>query len=138
MLSNHKLMFVFMLGVCGAVMWTTFSPAALAREIVGAAIALPALVLWFLARRELGTSFAIRAQARTLVTTGVYSRIRNPVYVFGALFMLGLIIYVGLWPLLAIFIVIIPLQVYRAQREQSVLEAKFGDEYRQYRARTWF
>jgi protein-S-isoprenylcysteine O-methyltransferase Ste14 len=34
--------------------------------------------------------------------------------------------------------VIAPVQVWRARKEAAVLEAKFGDEYRAYRASTWF
>jgi protein-S-isoprenylcysteine O-methyltransferase Ste14 len=30
------------------------------------------------------------------------------------------------------------LQTYRARQEGKVLEARFGDEYRQYKSRTWF
>jgi protein-S-isoprenylcysteine O-methyltransferase Ste14 len=30
------------------------------------------------------------------------------------------------------------MQVWRARNEARVLEAKFGDTYRQYRAKTWF
>jgi protein-S-isoprenylcysteine O-methyltransferase Ste14 len=42
-------------------------------------------------------------------------------------------------PILAlILLILIPLQTIRARREAQVLEAKFGDAYRQYRARTWF
>lgn len=40
-----------------------------------------------------------------------------------------------LWILLAVVVVI---QVVRAQREARVLEAKFGEDYRAYRSRTWF
>jgi len=36
------------------------------------------------------------------------------------------------------FILVIPLQVFRASRESRALEAKFGAAYREYRARTWF
>jgi protein-S-isoprenylcysteine O-methyltransferase Ste14 len=34
--------------------------------------------------------------------------------------------------------VIIPLQIYRARQEKQALASKFGDEYRAYKARTWF
>jgi protein-S-isoprenylcysteine O-methyltransferase Ste14 len=34
--------------------------------------------------------------------------------------------------------VLIPVQIIRARREAAVLEAKFGDAYREYRKRTWF
>jgi protein-S-isoprenylcysteine O-methyltransferase Ste14 len=30
------------------------------------------------------------------------------------------------------------MQIMRARKESQVLEAKFGDEYRAYRAQTWF
>ncbi len=56
---------------------------------IGAAIAIPAFLLWMLARHQLGDSFAVRAEARKLVTHGIYSKIRNPIYIFGGLAFLG-------------------------------------------------
>ena len=44
------------------------------------------------ARYQLGDSFSVSPQARRLVTHGVYSRIRNPLYVFSTLMILGLVI----------------------------------------------
>ena len=49
-------------------------------RIAGIAIAAPAFLLFVAARIELGRAFSVRAKATTLVTTGVYSRIRNPIY----------------------------------------------------------
>jgi protein-S-isoprenylcysteine O-methyltransferase Ste14 len=40
--------------------------------------------------------------------------------------------------LVLVIIILIPMQIIRARREARVLEAKFGDAYRQYRDRTWF
>lgn len=40
-----------------------------------------------------------------------------------------------LWFLL---LVMIPLRIVRARQEARVLEATFGDAYREYRRRTWF
>ncbi|PYV51583.1 MAG: hypothetical protein DMG92_03900 [Acidobacteria bacterium] len=48
---------------------------------LGLAIAAPALVLLCVARNQLGRSFSVTAQARQLVTGGIYSKIRNPIYV---------------------------------------------------------
>ena len=56
---------------------------------IGAAISIPAFVLWMLARHQLGDSFAVRAEAKKLVTHGIYSKIRNPIYLFGALAFAG-------------------------------------------------
>lgn len=91
-----------------------------------------------LARYTLGRSFSVRAKATELVTTGIYSRLRNPIYVFGGLFIVGLVVMVRRPGLVVLLLVLIPMQVFRARREAQVLEAKFGDAYRQYRARTWF
>jgi len=62
-------------------------------RIIGVAIAAPALLLLLTARIQLGRAFSVRAKASNLVTSGLYSRIRNPIYVFSALFILGLIIW---------------------------------------------
>jgi len=90
------------------------------------------------ARYQLGRSFAVRAEARQLVTHGVYSKIRNPIYVFGTVLIAGIVLATHrpmLW-LLLLFIVI--MQVVRARREAQVLEAAFGEAYREYRRKTWF
>jgi protein-S-isoprenylcysteine O-methyltransferase Ste14 len=91
-----------------------------------------------LARYTLGRSFSWVPRATGLVTTGIYSRIRNPIYISGMICVLGMILMVGRTRLLVIFLVLIPMQIIRARRESAVLEAKFGDAYREYRKRTWF
>jgi protein-S-isoprenylcysteine O-methyltransferase Ste14 len=108
------------------------------RRIAGVAIAAPAFLLFAAARIELGRAFSVQAKATTLVTTGVYSRIRNPIYVFGAMFTLGIILWTGLPWLLLILAVLIPLQVVRSRKEERVLTEKFGAAYLDYKRKTWF
>ncbi|HXN98898.1 MAG TPA: isoprenylcysteine carboxylmethyltransferase family protein, partial [Candidatus Acidoferrales bacterium] len=115
----------------GSLPWT---PA----RIAGVVIGLPSLALLILARIQLGGAFSVRAKAQTLVTHGLYSRIRNPIYVFGGLAIAGAFLFINQPFYLLIFVVLIPLQIYRAREESKVLEAKFGDEYRQYKSRSWF
>jgi len=115
----------------GGLAWTPM-------RIVGVAVGLPALVMLIWARIELGSSFAVRPKATALVTTGIYSKIRNPIYVFSALVVGGALLYINQAKLLWILAVIVPVQVYRAKQEEKVLEERFGEEYRAYRARTWF
>ena len=95
-------------------------------------------IFWTVARFQLGASFSVSAQARQLVTRGLYSKIRNPIYVFGSCVIAGMILVVGhpIW--LLIFLIILPLQIWRAGKESGVLEARFGDDYRRYKAGTWF
>ena len=81
-----------------------------AHQIAGVAIAVPAFCLWALARLQLGRSFAISAQAKELVTHGLYSRIQNPVYVFGAIFIAGLIVFFGKPQWFLVFLILIPLR----------------------------
>ena len=105
---------------------------------IGLAVSLVGLAGVILARYTLGRSFSVRAKATELVTTGIYSRIRNPIYVSGVIFAIGLVLIV-MSPILGLFLVIIvPIQIIRARREAHVLEAKFGEAYRQYCDRTWF
>ena len=111
--------------------WTSF-------HIAGAAIYVPALVLFVMARVQLGRAFSIQAKATTLVTTGLYSRIRNPIYVFGAAMLAGICVYTGKLWLLAVFLILIPIQVYRSRQEERVLAEKFGDAYVEYKQKTWF
>lgn len=51
----------------------------------------------------------------------------------------GMAFYLTLpWWVLLVLLLIIFMQVLRARNEARVLEAKFGDAYRQYRSKTWF
>jgi protein-S-isoprenylcysteine O-methyltransferase Ste14 len=96
------------------------------------------LALLVVARLQLGAAFSIRAKAKTLVTTGIYSRIRNPIYVFSAVFLVGIVIVSERWLLLLPIAALVPVQMVRARREARVLAAAFGEEYERYKAGTWF
>ena len=107
-------------------------------HIAGAAIALPALFLVLVARAQLGGSFSVRPKATALVTTGLYSRIRNPIYVFSFFVVLGVILWTGnLW-LLLLLAILVPMQIIRSRKEEAVLRAKFGAAYDEYKQKTWF
>lgn len=105
---------------------------------IGLALAIVGFGFWGIARIQLGKSFAIRAKAQALVTHGIYSKIRNPIYVFGTLLIAGILLVLGRPKWLLILVVLIPVQIARAHKEAVVLEEKFGDEYREYRRKTWF
>ena len=64
-------------------------------QIVGACLLGLGFILWTVARFQLGSSFAVTAQARHLVTHGLYSKIRNPIYVFGSCVIAGAILVAG-------------------------------------------
>lgn len=122
----------------GLIIWEHPPAAWTAMQDVGICLLALGFILWTTARFQLGKSLAVTAQAKQLVTRGLYSRIRNPIYVFGSCVVAGVILIVGRPVWLLLFLVIIPLQLWRSRKESCVLEAKFGDEYRKYRASTWF
>lgn len=107
-------------------------------RLTGLALTSTAAVFLLTARYQLGKSFSVSAQARQLVTRGIYSRIRNPIYVFSTVMILGLVIAYQNPVFLLIPAALVILQVTRARREARVLEDAFGEEYREYRKRTWF
>jgi protein-S-isoprenylcysteine O-methyltransferase Ste14 len=107
-------------------------------RLLGLVLALMGLAGVIVSRYTLGRSFSIVPKATALVTTGIYSRIRNPIYVSGMFFLAGLVLIIRKPAMLAFALVLIPIQIVRARREAAVLEAQFGDAYREYRKRTWF
>jgi protein-S-isoprenylcysteine O-methyltransferase Ste14 len=97
-----------------------------------------ALRLWpvFILGRRFSGLVAIQPE-HTLVTTGIYSRIRNPSY-------LGLLIATLGWALafrsgvgVMLTALMIPPLVARMHAEEKLLRAHFGSEYESYIAHTW-
>jgi protein-S-isoprenylcysteine O-methyltransferase Ste14 len=107
-------------------------------HIAGLVILVPSFVLFVMSRLQLGRSFSVEAKATALVTTGIYSRIRNPIYVFGALMIAGVVVWSGRPVFFLIFLFLIPMQVMRARKEEQVLQKTFGDAYTEYKRKTWF
>jgi protein-S-isoprenylcysteine O-methyltransferase Ste14 len=109
-----------------------------AARIIGGVIAAAAFPPFVVARMQLGRAFSYWAKAQKLVTTGLYARIRNPVYFFGGLVILGLSLFLSEWGPLVVLLVLVPLQKFRVRREAEVLTETFGEEYLRYRSKTWF
>jgi len=105
---------------------------------VGLIIAILAAVPLFVARYQLGKSFSVTPQARELVTHGIYSKTKNPIYVFSTLSVVGLLLTLQIRRALIFVPVLIAVQLLRAHQEAKVLRDKFGDAYQEYRKKTWF
>jgi len=138
MIGKHIVLTLVVGGGIGGLLWQHRPMAWNALSVAGLCLLIVGFILWTIARFQLGASFAVKAEARQLVTRGLYSKIRNPIYVFGSWVLAGGILVFGKPVLLLIFLLVIPLQIWRAGKESAVLESAFGEEYRKYRAGTWF
>ena len=109
-----------------------------ALRILGSILAVVGYTMAITARLQLGKSFSVTPQAKELVTNGLYSRIRNPMYVFVDVMIFGTILALHLYWLFALWPLLIVMQVLQARREGNVLKEKFGQSYLDYRRQTWF
>jgi protein-S-isoprenylcysteine O-methyltransferase Ste14 len=101
-------------------------------------LGLPAFVLIIVGRRQLGKSFAVKPEARALVTTGLYSRIEHPLYFFLDLLLIAVIVALGVPLLLWAWGLLVLIHIVQGRREEKVLAAAFGPAYESYREGTWF
>jgi protein-S-isoprenylcysteine O-methyltransferase Ste14 len=107
-------------------------------RIAGLIVLIVAVIALTIARLQLGNSFSVTPQAKALITHGIYSRIRNPIYVFGAFTLVGVSLFIDRPYLLWLLVPVLMLQITRARAEARVLEERFGEDYRRYKASTWF
>ena len=107
-------------------------------RVAGALVFAAGLGMLMVARVQLGASFSVQAKAKRLVTTGLYSRIRNPIYVAGQMMVVGAALFLPSWIPVVVMAVTVPMQVARARKEAEVLGEAFGEEYAAYRRGTWF
>ncbi len=100
----------------------------------------PSVALVWMAARHLDKQWRFEAalsEDHTLVTTGPYRWVRNPIYAS----MLGMLLATGFaktwWPLLVAGVIffLIGTEI-RVRAEEGLLAARFGEEYARYRAAT--
>ena len=71
-----------------------------------------------------------------MVTDGIFAWLRNPMYVGGTVFLVGLAILLASdWMLVMTIVIGVVMHFGVVKREERYLDAKFGDAYRAYKAR---
>jgi protein-S-isoprenylcysteine O-methyltransferase Ste14 len=99
-----------------------------------AAFSLAAICFWH--QRRHGTSVEPFEPTTALVQSGPYRLSRNPLYVAQLLGFAGFALLVGsVWMAAFLPLVFLVLHYGAVLPEERYLEAKFGDDYRRYRAR---
>jgi protein-S-isoprenylcysteine O-methyltransferase Ste14 len=98
----------------------------------GLALAASAVLVF----RRAGTSPNPMRPTTTLAVAGPYRFSRNPMYLGMTLVSAGFAVFWNaLWPLLSVPVAMGLVTVLVITREERYLEARFGEEYRRYRAR---
>ena len=107
----------------------------LAGEIVATCLTLIGSAASVFVLSQLGRSFSIMAEARRLVTTGVYRFVRHPLYLAEELATIGIFMqFASLWTAL-LLAAQIAFQLRRMHNEEAVLGETFP-EYAAYREKT--
>jgi protein-S-isoprenylcysteine O-methyltransferase Ste14 len=120
----------------------TLAPAATATLVEAGAVAvlmLNAVLLFTAASREMGANWSVVARLREgheLVTSGVFARLRHPIYTGMACFLVGLAIAFGHAAQLLIAAPLFALGTWiRVREEEKLLRAEFGAAFDDYAAR---
>jgi len=104
----------------------------------GAALIIVGATLVVLARRELarhGQPTDPGLPTRKIVTTGVFSVSRNPLYLGGVCILAGIALALGLpWVLVLLLPAVVACHHVLIAPEEAYLAARFGDEYHMYAA----
>ena len=131
------------LGLALDFLWPAFGVAASLslwlRIGIGALVAIAGGMLALAAERRfkaVGTNVPPWKPTLHLAAGGVYERLRNPMYV-GLLLLAGGVgfAFASSWTLMLLVPMALLLHYGVVLREERYLEAKFGDDYRRYRAR---
>ena len=86
--------------------------------------------------RRAGTNIKPTEPTITIVQDGPFRFSRNPLYISLTLFYVGVaLIFNAVIPILVLPLLLVVVHLGIIRREERYLEAKFGDQYRQYRAR---
>lgn len=95
------------------------------------------LILLFAGFRGLGKSLTanpVPVDGGALVTTGIYARLRHPIYTGLLVVTMGLVVSSGVWAQLIVWIGLLGLLIYKIRWEETLLSAKYKG-YAAYKAK---
>jgi protein-S-isoprenylcysteine O-methyltransferase Ste14 len=106
-----------------------------ALRVLAALVGIAALAGSIRAWREMGSHWTMavtRDERGTLLTGGLFSRVRHPIYAFSIVLMLATLVAVPTWPMLVVAAVHVLLMALKARNEERFLLAAHGERYARY------
>lgn len=129
---------ILYLGLPDWIAWASI-PIPMLFRWLGVGIAILCVPLTSMVHRTLGRQYSAKhaiQEDHYLVITGLYSRVRHPMYTILNMFSLSIsIMTANLLPILFAILVAIPFP-WIARKEEQMMIDQFGDEYREYMNRT--
>lgn len=104
-------------------------------DAISAILLLSGNTLCIMVVLDLGRSLGIMPEARRLVTTGVYRRVRHPLYLAEDIALLGIFLQFRSWPAAAVLLAHLIVQLRRMDWEEGILSGVFP-EYAEYQRRS--
>ena len=110
-------------------------------EFVGVVLLVVGFIISLIAKKQLGASWSpsIRIDSeedKKIVTSGLYSIVRHPIY-FGLVFiLLGIDIYAADYVLWTMSVIVLVVVVIRIEFEEKELKNRFGEKYNAYAKKT--
>lgn len=120
----------------------SFAEYPLRASLLIAGIACLAVGLWFFHRShaDLGTNWSITLEVREqhrLITTGIYHRVRHPMYTALLLYSVGQVLVIPNWVAGPSYLIASGiLFAFRVKAEERMMLDQFGDQYAKYMSRT--
>lgn len=121
--------------------WTLFKSPLLGLRVTGILLILIGITIRILSRKALGKQFSVHVETsdeHTLITEGIYRRLRHPAYLGLLCLFLGIPLALGSWG--GFFIAVIGgilSIIFRIIVEERFLGEWFGEDYKKYQADTW-
>lgn len=109
-------------------------------KIIGLTINMLGLIMWWTGKLTLAQNWNVgfgKPKLSQLVTHGIYSKVRHPMYWGINLTLVGLaLIYPKIW-FIVISLIVIFYFIFRMKRENKYLMETLGEEYQNYKNKTW-
>jgi protein-S-isoprenylcysteine O-methyltransferase Ste14 len=114
------------------------TPSSRAIQVVSVVMVILGLIIAVLARRMLASNWSSHIDLKKgheLITTGIYSAVRHPIYTGILLMTLGTSLFKGTVGLLIFFLIMLAFMLFKIREEEELLMEHFPEEYPAYKRR---